>query len=364
MSNADAVSDLIQKLEQTGLADRPGRLLYSGVGTLCPGQLYMLGDNPGGDPGAESDSSREHLQALLNKPSDWNEYVSGIWKPRGLTYPPGEAGMQKRVRGLLACLGLPVQTVCASNLIFVRSQVVDGLGNQEQQIQLAQQCWPVHEFILAQVRPRAILSIGKGAFEFIVNKGRLESETDNIPSGQGTLMCRAARLRLGTLNVSLISVPHLGDRIRYDITAHPEAILWVREKLWGPTAGVRLEAARSSAISDINRNVIQGYGVTTMAPRQNIISDEDVFTYVRSIDDSQYEKRRGTKGHARYMLFQTGMMVREFLDAPLPGNRPSRYDITYNIIPRTLQRTPNLELSPPNSPAGIKARAGYLRKAI
>jgi hypothetical protein len=171
MSNTDAASGLIRKLEQTGLADRPGRLLYSGVGTLCPGQLYMMGDNPGCDPEAEGDSPREHLEALLNKPSDWNEYVSGLWKPRGLAYSPGEAGMQKRVRGLLACLGLPVETVCASNLIFVRSQVVDGLGNREEQTLLAQQCWPVHEYMLELVRPKAILSIGKGAFEFIIKQG-------------------------------------------------------------------------------------------------------------------------------------------------------------------------------------------------
>jgi len=61
MPNGDTVSDLIRILEQTNLADRPGRLLYSGLGTLCPGRLYMLGDNPGGDPDAESDSPRTHL---------------------------------------------------------------------------------------------------------------------------------------------------------------------------------------------------------------------------------------------------------------------------------------------------------------
>jgi hypothetical protein len=362
MSNSDAVFDLIRKLEQTGLADRPGRLLYSGVGTLCPGQLYLLGDNPGGDPDVEGDSPKEHLEALLNKPSDWNEYVSGIWKPRGLACPPGEAGMQKRVRGLLASLELPVHTVCASNLIFMRSRVVGGLGNREQQRQLAHQCWPVHEYMLELVRPRAILSIGKGAFEFIIQRGLLQSETEDFSSGQGMLKCRATILRLGTLDISLVSVPHLGDRIGYDITAYPEAIRWVREKVWGPAACPPRETALSCGVSDIRHDVIQGYGVTTMASRHNIIPDDYVFTYVRSIDDSQYEKIPGTAGHDRYMLFQTGVTVRKFLDTPLPGNEPRRVDITYNIKVRPRQRTPNLELSPPDSPAARGARAKYLEK--
>ena len=143
MPNGDTVSDLIRILEQTNLADRPGRLLYSGLGTLCPGRLYMLGDNPGGDPDAESDSPRTHLEALVRRSPDWNEYISGVWKPRGRVCAAGEAGMQRRVRDLLTNLGLPTQTVCASNLIFVRSQVSDGLGNRLERAHLARQCWPV-----------------------------------------------------------------------------------------------------------------------------------------------------------------------------------------------------------------------------
>jgi len=231
MPNGDTVSDLIRILEQTNLADRPGRLLYSGLGTLCPGRLYMLGDNPGGDPDAESDSPRTHLEALVRRSPDWNEYISGVWKPRGRVCAAGEAGMQRRVRDLLTNLGLPTQTVCASNLIFVRSQVSDGLGNRLERAHLARQCWPVHQFILDKVRPTAILSIGKSAFEFISKQGILLSQPESVPAGKGNLMCRAARVRLGTSNITMISVPHLGDRIRYDIAAHPKVISWVRDKL-------------------------------------------------------------------------------------------------------------------------------------
>ncbi len=30
--------------------------IYSGIATLAPGKVYMLGYNPGGDPEAENDS--------------------------------------------------------------------------------------------------------------------------------------------------------------------------------------------------------------------------------------------------------------------------------------------------------------------
>jgi len=246
----------------------------------------------------------------------------------------------------------------------VRSQVTDDLGSQTQQNKLAKQCWPVHEYIIELVRPRIILSIGKKAFEFIVRQGLLRSRVEDFPSGQGTLVCRAAKLRLGILDVTVISVPHLGDRLRYHITSHPEVILWLRQKFWEPNACAPLATVLSGNIKDIKRDVIRGHESTAMTPRQNTINDDYVFTYVRPIDDSEYEKIPGTAGHDRYTLFQTGMTVREFLDAPLPGNKPRRVDITYNIKVRPRQRTPNLELSPPDLPAARKARAGYLKKAM
>ena len=89
------------------------------------------------------------------------------------------------------------------------------------------------------------------------------------------------------------------------------------------------------------------------------VPDDYVFTFVRPVDDSQFEKIPGTAGYKRYMLFKTGMTVREFLDALLPGNEPRRVDITYNIKSRPRLRSPNLELTDPALPAAIQARAAY-----
>jgi len=220
------ISQLFQKLEDTGLADRPGRLLYSGIGTLVPGQVYMLGYNPGGDPYAESESPKAHLEQLARQSPDWNEYADGRWRPGGRLYAPGDAPMQRRVRHLLTGVGLPVRTVCATNLIFERSREV---GNLKQRALLAKKCWPVHQFILQCVRPAAILSIGgEKVFRFVTTQGRILSRTERFPSDHDAWGCLASRVRLGTMDIAVVAVPSLS---RYAIDRHSDVIRWVQSKL-------------------------------------------------------------------------------------------------------------------------------------
>ena len=86
--------------------------------------------------------------------------------------------------------------------------------------------------------------------------------------------------------------------------------------------------------------------------------DDWVFTYVRNVEDT--EKIKGTAGYDRYALFEVGMTVREFMKIELPGNEPRRVDITYNLVPRPRQTSPNLELSDPESGEARRAREKYL----
>jgi hypothetical protein len=113
--------ELLGKLEETGLADKSGALLYSSIKTLSPGPLYLLGYNPGGDPEEETKTVRDHLRWVKSNPN-WNEYICGEWTPGGNPLGPGEAPMQKRVRALVEGVGLRTGDVCASNLIFIRSR--------------------------------------------------------------------------------------------------------------------------------------------------------------------------------------------------------------------------------------------------
>jgi hypothetical protein len=219
--------ELLGKLEETGLADKSGALLYSSIKTLSPGPLYLLGYNPGGDPEEETKTVRAHLESIRGN-LDWNEFISEKWTVRNKIRPPGEAPMQRRVQDLLAGVGLKTKEVSASNLIFVRSRVS---GDLDQANRLAIKCWPVHEFILAQVKPKAVLSIGLAAFDFVIKLAKPLSIAEPFPSGKGKYYCRAARIRVEGLDVNLVSVPHLGERVAYDITEYPDALEWVKTKL-------------------------------------------------------------------------------------------------------------------------------------
>jgi hypothetical protein len=220
------LESLILKLDETGISDLPGGFLYSGIATLTPGKVYMLGYNPGGDDKAETNSPKAHLQGLMRRAPDWNEYMDGVWYPGRRRCPAGRAPLQTRVQALLEGIGLPTRSVCASNLIFVRSRDQAGLA---QASQLAEKCWAVHRFLLEQVQPQAILSIGGGkVFDFIASHGRLLSPVEQYASGHGNWKCQATRVAIGNRTYNLISLPHLS---RYAVNQYPNVILWVRTKL-------------------------------------------------------------------------------------------------------------------------------------
>ena len=226
MMQNDALSSLIAKLDATGLADQPGRLLYSGIGTLAPGKVYMLGYNPGGDPEAENDNPKDHLAKVAGLRPDWNEYMDGVWYPGGRACPAGGAPLQKRVQALLGGAGLPTRSVLASNLIFVRSRDQAQLAEASR---LAERCWGVHRWLLELVQPQTILSIGGNKiFDAISERSTVRSPIEQIAAGHGDWKCQATRVAIDGRRLNLISLPHLS---RYAVDRHPDVIAWVRAKL-------------------------------------------------------------------------------------------------------------------------------------
>ncbi len=106
------------------LLHESGRILYSSVDTLRPGDIYLLGVNPGGDP---NQLDCENIEQSLNElPAQLtNSYVDEVWR-KGQS--PGGHPLQQQVRWLLSYLGYEPRSVCASNLIFVRSKDSEGAG--------------------------------------------------------------------------------------------------------------------------------------------------------------------------------------------------------------------------------------------
>jgi hypothetical protein len=208
---------LLQHLHDAQMHDWCGKVLYSGVNTLKKGNIYMLGYNPGGDPVKEPMTLAQHVE---QSPLDWNEYIDAMWMPRGRLCQAGQALLQRRVRWLLEQLGQQPREVCASNLIFRRSKDRKQLGSSYEQQKMADQCWPIHKWIMEQVQPHIVLCIDSDAFKYICRREQL-NDIEQFAAGHGNWQCNATKLKDGT---QLISVPNLS---LYAIDYHPEVVSWI-----------------------------------------------------------------------------------------------------------------------------------------
>ena len=142
----EQLPEFIRKTLGPEYLKKSGGIFYSSHETLCAGDVYLIGLNPGGEGGSvtlDQCLDRNMTQtdnALLD--ADWG---SGI----------GQHPIQKHARWLLEKLGLEPRKVFATNLIFVQSPNQDGVSKAD-----ANTCWQVHEAFLSIVRPRLILAFG------------------------------------------------------------------------------------------------------------------------------------------------------------------------------------------------------------
>jgi hypothetical protein len=201
------------------ILDRSGEFLYSGVQTLRPGPIYLLGLNPGGDPKRHPDTVRDRLNELPHR--RWNSYLVG-WGGRD----PGTHPLQRSVRWLASELGVTLEDVCASNLIFVRSPDERSSGFPD----TAHKCWPVHLAILEVVRPRLVVTFGKSPYNFLRDELGAESEATPFSAGHATWQCRA----FGSGGIQIVGLPHLSV---YAIHKHPNVGRWLRSLMNNPPNG-------------------------------------------------------------------------------------------------------------------------------
>lgn len=145
-------------LAQSGKVFYSGRAAFSGHP-----QLYILGVNPGGDPGSmQEETIASHTEWVSSlAPAEWSAYRDERWKGKA----PGSHGMQPRLLHMFRTLGLQPGLVPASNLIFVRSRREDELSDDFEH--LAGLCWPFHKYVLESLRPKVILCLGKTAGNYV-----------------------------------------------------------------------------------------------------------------------------------------------------------------------------------------------------
>ena len=157
----DELSKLIScKLEK--YLDKKGGILYSSHETICAGDVYLIGMNPGGEGGTAPKLSDCLLESRKNDDGNIYRQDNAYW--------PGTDGhhwasqLQSRVQWLLEGLvgKEKAKKVFATNLVFIQSSNKNafykevGMSIQE----AAKACWPVHKAFLSIVRPKLILAFG------------------------------------------------------------------------------------------------------------------------------------------------------------------------------------------------------------
>ena len=140
-----------------------GQFLYSGIDTLKRGDFYFVGFNPA------KDGSNPKLADVRFDRLDWSAYTQQCWYCNlsigcGLTTDCGRAVRklhQRQVVRIMDELGLRPEETFAANLVFVESRSAIEVCNDAF---LLTSCWQVHKEMLATVRPKYIVCLGKGNY--------------------------------------------------------------------------------------------------------------------------------------------------------------------------------------------------------
>lgn len=203
--------------------DRSASLLYSSHETICPGEVYFMGLNPGGDAGT-GPRLQESIDASLARTV--NAYLvpweNGVNENSG----DGNSPLQRRVQWLFQQLGFSLEKTLCTNLIFIQSKGEEGIKGQR----LEDDCWPVHEALLSIVEPRLILVYGNSGFSpFGYLHSRFGGEVRHQAAGHGDWNLKAFKTTIDGRETAVVGLPHLS---LYDPTSPKRAdlvIQFVRE---------------------------------------------------------------------------------------------------------------------------------------
>lgn len=211
----------LQKIAKENLSDllnESGSILYSSHETLKPNDIYLLGFNPGGKDGAPLSKS---IDKILHNTE--NAYLDECWENGNGAWEKGEALLQKRVQWTLEVLGFNPRNVCASNLIFIQSKKANDINYS-----LAKQCWPVHEAIIAIVKPKMLLTFGNSDISpYGYLKSMFGGAEDSIDSGHGNWRVKEFSATINNKKVIIVGLPHLS---RYEPKDKDEVFSRIKSK--------------------------------------------------------------------------------------------------------------------------------------
>ena len=226
------------------LASTSGSVLGVSTAALAPGRFYIMGLNPGGDPQTHGEWTIR--KSISDVELGWSAHTHDCWQDHrggtcehldenGRVKDPFLSRHQRNVLRAYDAIGATPGEVVTTNAIFARSSseatlhAATGLTAW----QWWETCWPVHQRMIAEVRPEFIVTLGKGlgtsAFGFLMNKMDVKR---NAIRALGDNRALDGRTFSGTLPLvggeefatRVLGLPHpsyycVGDRLREAIRA-------------------------------------------------------------------------------------------------------------------------------------------------
>jgi hypothetical protein len=184
-------------LGEAGMLSLSGGVLYSGIETLKPGPVYLLGLNPGGTGGATLKAS------LDNSRRGHNAYLDEKWYPGGRERPMGQATLQRRVQHLCRMMGKDTREVPASNLAFTQSVRVDTHDDFPAAVQASM---PVHKLFLEAIQPAFLMTFG--ALNYFASVVSLE-KVETRPAEFRTWRAHRGYATIAGRRLAFGNVPHM-----------------------------------------------------------------------------------------------------------------------------------------------------------
>ncbi|MEM6484427.1 MAG: uracil-DNA glycosylase family protein [Pseudomonadota bacterium] len=198
----------ISRLIPESLHQKSGAVFYSGRAAYS-GQspLYMIGVNPGGDPGARPNETVSwHTGRVLQEmPDNWSAYRDESWR----NARPGTSGMQPRVLHMLERLGLDPGTVPASNVVFSRSKRESTFSGDFQKE--ARLCWPLHLAVIKMLRVRVIVCFGRTAGKWVCAEAGASRQIGEFVEANRRRWSSGAYEAASGLRVVVVPHPSIAD---------------------------------------------------------------------------------------------------------------------------------------------------------
>ena len=175
--------ETFSRLVPDSLLDCSGEVFYSGRAAFSGSRdVYLLGYNPGSDPSVERQAGDElnTVRSSIEKACSWSSERFSLY------YEEWEKGrsqtMQRGIERFFAETGLDPYLTPSSNCIFVRSPDIGSMPRATRR-GLEDACWQFHQAVIEQLGVKAILCMGRDAYEAVCRHFRVTEQVDEEPDG-------------------------------------------------------------------------------------------------------------------------------------------------------------------------------------